>query len=178
MSQKNDIKTKNLQDLIDEKWMKHALTLATFAEENGEIPVGAVLVKDEKIVAQGWNMSISNHDASAHAEIIAIRKAGEKLNNYRLVDCTLYVTLEPCSMCAGALVHARVSRLVFGASDYKTGAAGSVFNLVQSEELNHQIDVKSGILATLCSDQISAFFRRRRKEKKELKKVQKHSERL
>ena len=159
------------QQQIDEKWMAYALSLADKAELENEIPVGAVLVKDDQIIAEGWNLSILNHDACAHAEIMAIRNAGQVLENYRLIDCTLYVTLEPCPMCAGALVHARVKRPVYGAGDYKTGAAGSVFDLVRSEKLNHQIEVTSGIYAEQCATKISDFFKRRRKEKKALKKA-------
>jgi len=158
------------QQQHDQKWMTYAMSLADKAESLGEIPVGAVIVKDNEIVAEGWNLSIINHDACAHAEIMAIQSAGQKIQNYRLIDCTLYVTLEPCAMCAGALVHARVKRLVYGAGDYKTGAAGSVFNLVQSEQLNHQLEVTAGIFADQCAAKISAFFKRRRLEKKQLKK--------
>lgn len=154
------------QQKIDEKWMAYALSVADNAARENEIPVGAVLVKDDQLIAQGWNLSILNHDACAHAEIMAIREAGKVLENYRLVDCTLYVTLEPCPMCAGALVHARIKRLVYGAGDYKTGAAGSVFDLVRSEKLNHQIEVTSGIYADQCATKVSDFFKRRRKEKK------------
>ncbi len=160
------------QQAIDEKWMNYALSLADKAELQDEIPVGAVLVKDEKVVAEGWNLSILNHDACAHAEIMAIREAGKKIQNYRLIDCTLYVTLEPCPMCAGALVHARIKRLVYGAGDYKTGAAGSVYNLVRCEKSNHQIEVTTDILSEQCATKISNFFKRRRKEKKALKKQQ------
>ncbi len=155
----------NEQQQIDEKWMAYALSLADKAELENEIPVGAVLVKDEQIIAEGWNLSILNHDACAHAEVMAIRHAGQVLENYRLIDCTLYVTLEPCPMCAGALVHARIKRLVFGAGDYKTGAAGSVFYLVRNDKLYHRIDVTSGICADRCAPNISDFFYRRRKEK-------------
>ena len=158
------------QQKTDEKWMDYALSLADKAELENEIPVGAVLVKDGQVVSEGWNLSISNHDACAHAEVMAIRNAGQVIQNYRLIDCTLYVTLEPCPMCAGALVHARIKRLVYGAADYKTGAAGSVFDLVCSEKLNHQIEVESGIYAEQCATKISNFFKRRRKEKKALKK--------
>jgi tRNA(adenine34) deaminase len=160
------------QQLIDQQWMAHALSLADKAEALDEIPVGAVLVKDNRIVAEGWNLSIGNHDACGHAEIRALREGGKKTQNYRLIDCTLYVTLEPCPMCAGALVHARVKRLVYGAGDYKTGAAGSVFNLLCSEKLNHQVEVTAGVLAEQCATKISDFFKRRRKEKKALKKQQ------
>ncbi|MFT7053773.1 MAG: tRNA(adenine34) deaminase, partial [Psychromonas sp.] len=145
------------QQDYDEKWMTYALSLADKAESLGEIPVGAVLVKDGQVIGEGWNLSIVNHDACAHAEIMAIQSAGQKIQNYRLIDCTLYVTLEPCAMCAGALVHARVKRLVYGAGDYKTGAAGSVFNLVQSEQLNHHLEVTAGVFADQCATKISAF---------------------
>lgn len=159
-----------MQQQIDEKWMNYALSLADKAEQENEIPVGAVLVKDDQIIAEGWNLSILNHDACAHAEIMAIRNAGQVLENYRLIDCTLYVTLEPCPMCAGALVHARIKRLVYGAGDYKTGAAGSVFDLVRNAQLNHQIEVTAEVLAEQCATKVSDFFKRRRKEKKALKK--------
>lgn len=168
MSDNNELSE---QQSEDKKWMTYALSLADKAESLGEIPVGAVIVKDNKIVAEGWNLSIINHDACAHAEIMAIQSAGQKIQNYRLIDCTLYVTLEPCAMCAGALVHARIKRLVYGAGDYKTGAAGSVFNLVQSVQLNHQLEVTGGILAEQCAAKISAFFKRRRLEKKAQKKA-------
>jgi len=150
----------------DQRWMAYALSLADKAESMGEIPVGAVIVKENKIIAEGWNLSIINHNACAHAEMMAIQSAGQNMQNYRLIDCTLYVTLEPCAMCAGALVHARVKRLVYGAGDYKTGAAGSVFNLVQSVQLNHQLEVTAGIFAEQCAAKISAFFKRRRLETK------------
>lgn len=153
----------------DEKWMEKALELASVAEQKGEIPVGAVLVKDGQIVGQGYNASILYNDPSAHAEMMAIRDAGQQLNNYRLVDCTLYVTLEPCPMCAGLLVHSRIKRLVFGAYDLKTGSAGSLMNLVQNPLLNHQLEVTAGVLQPVCSARLSAFFKQRRQEKKALK---------
>ncbi len=157
----------------DEKWMEKALELAAVAESKGEIPVGAVLVKDNEIVGQGYNASITLNDPSAHAEMMAIRGAGQQLNNYRLVDCTLYVTLEPCPMCAGLLVHSRIKRLVFGAYDLKTGAAGSLMNLVQNPQLNHQLEVTDGVMQSCCSERLSAFFKRRRQEKQALKQQQK-----
>lgn len=160
------------QQTVDEKWMNYALSLADKAELQNEIPVGAVIVKDDQVIAEGWNLSILNHDATGHAEVMAIRGAGKQLENYRLVDCTLYVTLEPCPMCAGALVHARIKRLVYGAGDYKTGAAGSVYDLVRCDKSNHKIDVSSGVLAEQCAAKVSNFFKRRRKEKKALKKQQ------
>lgn len=155
----------------DEYWMEKAIELAKQAEIEGEIPVAAILVKDDRIIATGYNQSIQLHDASAHAEVIAIRRGGQSLNNYRLVDCTLYVTLEPCPMCAGLLVHSRIKRLVYAASDEKTGACGSVFNLVANDKLNHQIELTPGVLAEKASAQISAFFKRRRAEIKAKKKA-------
>lgn len=151
---------------IDESFMRHALRLADKAELHDEIPVGAVLVKDGEVIGEGWNKSITQHDPSAHAEMIALRAAGIALNNYRLVDTTLYVTLEPCPMCAGLLVHARISRLVFGACDYKTGACGSIMNLANHADLNHQVRITSGLLELECSEKLSAFFRNRRRLKK------------
>lgn len=155
----------------DEHWMLYALELADKAEQAGEIPVGAVLVKDDQVIGEGWNMSICQHDPSAHAEMLAIRQAAEHIKNYRLLDTTLYVTLEPCAMCAGLLVHARVKRLVFGALDAKTGAAGSVTDLVRHPVLNHQLEVTAGVLAAQCADKLSSFFRRRRQEQKAAKRL-------
>ena len=157
----------------DLHWMQYALQLADKAEQSGEIPVGAVLVKDGVVLGEGWNQSIQLNDPSAHAEMIAIRQAAEKIGNYRLIDCTLYVTLEPCAMCAGLLVHSRVKRLVFGAKDAKTGAAGSVLDIVRHPVLNHQLDVMDGPLAQQCADKLSEFFRRRRAEQKALKQQEK-----
>lgn len=150
--------------MTDEDWMQLAIRLAAKAEAQGEVPVGAVLVKDNQLIAEGWNQMISSQDPSAHAEMQAIREGAKALNNYRLLDCTLYITLEPCSMCAGLMVHSRIKRLVFGANDLKTGAAGSVLNIVRQAEFNHQLEVVSGVLASACADQLSAFFRRRRAE--------------
>lgn len=141
------------------------------AQRIGEIPVGAVIVKNNELIASGWNQPISLHDPCAHAEIIAIRKAGEALQNYRLVDCTLYVTLEPCFMCAGALVHSRIKRVVYGASDPKTGSVGSIMNLAQEPRLNHQLEVTAGVMAEQCSACISDFFKQRRAQKKALKQA-------
>ncbi|GAA0857079.1 tRNA adenosine(34) deaminase TadA [Aliiglaciecola litoralis] len=157
------------QQQRDHKWMSHALTLAKKAQDIGEIPVGAVLIKDNDIIGEGWNQSISLHDPSAHAEMIAIRSAGSSVQNYRLIDCTLYVTLEPCPMCAGLLIHSRIKRLVFGAFDYKTGSAGSIMNLLNDDRLNHQVDIVSGVMEQQCSEQLSAFFKQRRAQKKALK---------
>ena len=158
--------------MTDEDWMRHAICLAAKADQQGEVPVGAVLVKNGVVVGEGWNQMISLNDPSAHAEMQAIRAAAVKLANYRLPDCTLYVTLEPCSMCAGVMVHSRISRLVFGATDAKTGAAGSVLNLLQQSQFNHQVEVVSGVLAAECSAQLSQFFQRRRAEHKALRRSQ------
>ncbi len=157
------------QAATDEKWMRHAMALAGRAEGIGEIPVGAVLVLGDEIVGEGWNRSISEHDACAHAEVMAIRAAGSRLENYRLLDTTLYVTLEPCCMCAGALIHSRVKRVVFGARDLKTGAAGSVFEILQDPRHNHRVELTAGVLSDACSTQLSDFFKRRRAEKKAAK---------
>lgn len=146
----------------DLKWMREALELARRAEAEGEVPVGAVLVKAGARIAMGWNRPITSHDPTAHAEVVALRAAAEALGNYRLTDSTLYVTLEPCAMCAGALVHARVARLVYGAADPKAGAAGSVFNLVQAAPLNHRLEVTGGVLAEDCGVLLKDFFSRRR----------------
>jgi tRNA(adenine34) deaminase len=146
----------------DESFMRRALALASEAEVAGEVPVGAVIVRDGTIIAEGWNQPIRSNDPSAHAEMIALRAAGQTLSTYRLLDTTLYVTLEPCAMCAGAMVHARVRRLVYGATDPRAGAAGSVFNVTQHPALNHRIDVTSGVLAEECGSRLKGFFVARR----------------
>ncbi len=153
----------------DNRWMLEALKLADHAETLGEVPVGAVVVLDDKIIGRGWNQPISGHDPTAHAEIMALRNAAQNIENYRLVGATIYVTIEPCSMCAGAMVHARVQRLVFGATEPKAGAVGSASNLLESRWMNYQIDYLGGVMATECSHKISAFFQRRREQKKLLK---------
>ncbi|CAH9059229.1 tRNA-specific adenosine deaminase [Pseudoalteromonas holothuriae] len=168
-----EVKTPMSELEQDQYWMSQALEYADKAQQQDEIPVGAVIVKDNQIIAAGWNQSICNHDPSAHAEMQAVRKAGQVLENYRLVDCTLYVTLEPCPMCAGLLVHSRIKRVVFGAKDAKTGAVGSIMNLVREPKLNHQLEVTEGVLAQLCSEKISAFFKTRRQEIKAAKKLKK-----
>ena len=152
-------------------FMQQAFKLAQKAEQYNEIPVGAVVVHQGKVIGEGFNQSIMLNDPSAHAEMLAIRQAGKHLNNDRLLDCTLYVTLEPCPMCAGLLVHSRIKRLVYASSDLKTGAAGSTFNLVCNEQLNHQVEVMGGVLQTQCSQLLSNFFKRRRNEKKAAKKL-------
>lgn len=146
----------------DEAWMRYAIRLAQRAELLGEVPVGAVLVKGNQCVAEGWNAPIANHDVTAHAEITALREAGKMLANYRLVDITLYVTLEPCIMCMGAIVHARVKRLVFGAYDPKRGAVCSALNLAETEFLNHRVSWQGGILEADCSEMLKDFFKSRR----------------
>ena len=152
----------------DARWMRHALTLAARAErEDDEVPMGAVMVDAAGVLlAEGWNRNIVEHDPSAHAEIVAMRQAGMRLGNHRLVGCTLYVTLEPCAMCAMAMIHARVARVVFGAGDPKTGAAGSVFDLLADPRHNHRIEVTGGVLAEEASARLTAYFRARRGARK------------
>ncbi|PKH21860.1 tRNA adenosine(34) deaminase TadA [Enterobacterales bacterium CwR94] len=156
----------------DEYWMRHALMLAKRAWEEGEVPVGAVLVQGEQVIGEGWNRPIGHHDPTAHAEIMALRQGGKVLSNYRLLDTTLYVTLEPCVMCAGAMVHSRIGRLVFGARDAKTGAAGSLLDVLGHPGMNHQVEMTEGVLAEACAGMLSDFFRQRRAEKKALRKAQ------
>ena len=148
----------------DERWMQHALALADRAErEDDEIPVGAVLVgSNGELLAEGWNRNIGENDPSAHAEIVAMRLAGKKLGNHRLLGSTLYVTLEPCAMCAMAMIHARVARVVYAASDPKTGAAGSVFDLLGDARHNHRIAVTGGVLAAQASEKLTRYFRSKR----------------
>jgi len=147
----------------DERFMRRALALAQHAaDEHEEVPVGAVLVTNGQIVGEGWNQSISHHDPSAHAEIRALREAGTRLSNYRFPESSLYVTLEPCVMCAGAIVHARVGRVVYAAPDPKTGAAGSVFDTLISDRHNHRVDVAKGLCAAESSELLRSFFKQRR----------------
>lgn len=146
----------------DTFWLQHALKLAQAAESAGEVPVGAVLVANNEIIAEGWNRPISSCDPTAHAEIIALRLGAAKLGNYRLMDTTLYVTLEPCAMCAGAMVHARIKRLVFGSYDPRAGAVGSVFNILEEKQLNHRIDYSGGLLDEECSVLLKNFFKAKR----------------
>ena len=147
----------------DKHFMKAALKAAKKAWENGEIPVGAVLVKDDEIISTGQNSPITSNDPTAHAEVIALRKGGEKLKNYRLIDTTLYVTMEPCTMCMGAIIHARIKKLVFGTFDPRLGAAGSLFDFTIENKFNHKVEVKSGILESECRELIQAFFKQKRK---------------
>jgi tRNA(adenine34) deaminase len=146
----------------DERWMRHALSLAQRAARDGEVPVGAVVVKDDELIADGWNHPIGGHDPSAHAEMMALRAAARKLDNYRLPGTTLYVTLEPCVMCAGAIVHARVQRLVFGAWDPKAGAVSSVYDVIANPRLNHRLEWTGGVLETECGTILREFFKARR----------------
>jgi tRNA-specific adenosine deaminase len=152
---------------FDVQMMRRALELADKAESLGEIPVGAVLVDDTgKIIGEGWNLSIVNSDPTAHAEIVALRHAAQCIQNYRLLNTTLYVTLEPCTMCAGAILHSRIKRLVFGASDAKTGAVGSRFHFFDDYKMNHSLEITGGVLQEECSRRLSAFFQKRREQKK------------
>ncbi len=157
-------------ELTHEYWMRHALTLAQRAWDEGEVPVGAVLVHNNQVIGEGWNRPIGRHDPTAHAEIMALRQGGLVQQNYRLLDTTLYVTLEPCVMCAGAMVHSRIGRLIFGARDAKTGAAGSLIDVLHHPGMNHRVEIVEGILRDDCAGMLSAFFRQRRAEKKALKK--------
>lgn len=146
----------------DIAYMQQALALAGRAEGEGEVPVGALVVLNGEILGEGWNRPIGSHDPTAHAEIIALRAAAAKLGNYRLTGTTLYVTLEPCPMCAGAMVHARVARVVYGAPDPLAGSAGTVFDLLNATALNHRAEVQGGVLAVECSQRLKAFFQGRR----------------
>ena len=160
--------TEQTQIKQDAVYMQQALALAQLAAQAGEVPVGAIVVKNGEIIGRGSNEPIGLHDPTAHAEINAMRQAAQHLGNYRLVDCTLYVTLEPCAMCSGAIQHARIGRLVFGASDPKTGACGSVVNLMNEPKLNHHTEVVNGVLAAECGEVLSDFFKQRRAQKNTL----------
>jgi tRNA(adenine34) deaminase len=165
----------NTTQLNDEVYMREALLLAQQAAHLGEVPVGAVVVKEGEIIGRGSNAPISQHDPTAHAEIVALRDAAQRLGNYRLVGCELFVTLEPCVMCVGAMFHARISRVVFGAKDLKTGAAGSVLNLfddlpassgVAINKLNHHANFQGGVLGDECGKLLSNFFAMRREQQR------------
>jgi len=147
----------------DRGWMEHALELARRAEAEGEVPVGAVVVNGSDLIGQGWNRTIGLRDPSAHAEIIALREAGQRLDNYRMPHCILYVTLEPCAMCVSAAIHARLDRLVFGAPDPKTGAMGGAYSLPDIYAHNHRMIVQSGLMAEEAGDLLRSFFRARRR---------------
>lgn len=146
----------------DTRWMRHALALAAQGEASDEVPVGCVIVRDNEIIGEGWNRPISDNDPTAHAEVVALRDAARRTGNYRLTGATLYVTLEPCLMCAGAMIHARIGRLVFGAADPKRGAVDSVAHAFATQGLNHSIEVCSGVLEDDCAERLRAFFRARR----------------
>ncbi|WP_261466834.1 tRNA adenosine(34) deaminase TadA [Serratia fonticola] len=161
-----------MNEYSDEYWMRQALSLAQRAQEEGEVPVGALLVLDNQVIGEGWNRPIGRHDPTAHAEIMALRQGGAILQNYRLLNATLYVTLEPCVMCAGAMVHSRIRRLVYGAADEKTGAVGSLVDILRHPGMNHQVEIVSGVLAEECAATLSNFFRMRREQKKALKLAQ------
>jgi tRNA(adenine34) deaminase len=148
----------------DELWMEEALREARRAESLGEIPVGAVIVLNDRVLARAGNRNLTDYDPSAHAEILALREAGRVVGNHRLANCTMFVTIEPCAMCAGALVHARIKRLVFGAADAKAGAVGSVLQVVNHPKLNHRMEVTPGVLASRCMDLLQDFFRRKREQ--------------
>jgi tRNA(adenine34) deaminase len=146
----------------DELWMEEALRAAQRALEAGEVPVGAVVVSEGRIIGRGWNRNITDNDPTAHAEIIALREAGAAVGNHRLSECDLFATIEPCPMCAGALVHARIKRLVYGADDPKAGAVLSVMQLLNHKQLNHKVEVRSGVLAGRCAELLQTFFKNRR----------------
>ena len=145
-----------------EECMKYAIQLAKKSEELDEVPVGAIVVYRNEIIGEGWNQPIASHDPTAHAEIMALKNAGKKIGNYRLPESTIYVTLEPCVMCAGAIVHARVAKLVYAVEDEKTGACGSVFNITQAEKLNHHVRIEKGVLEKECRALIQDFFKEKR----------------
>ena len=157
----------------DENYMRRAIELAVQGEQLGEIPVGAVIVCGDEIIGEGFNQPISSHDPTAHAEVVALRAAANRIQNYRLVDSTLYVTLEPCTMCVGALIHARISRLVFGTTEPKAGAVVSQAQLLDASYFNHRMSMQGGVLEEACQHQLSDFFRRRREELKQQKKSEK-----
>jgi len=148
--------------LNDEYWMRQALLLAKQAEQHGEVPVGAVIVLDDELIGVGWNQPIGQNDPTAHAEIVALRAACLHQQNYRLPGATMYVTLEPCVMCAGAIVHARIERVIFAAKEPKTGAAGSCFDLFNTPQLNHRVTCEQGLLAEESGEMLRAFFRSKR----------------
>lgn len=150
----------------DELFMEEALRCAQRAREAGEVPVGAIVVCDGRVVGRGWNRNIADSDPTAHAEILALREAGKSLANYRLGECEMFVTVEPCAMCAGALVHARLRRLVYGADDPKAGAVHSAIQVLNHPHLNHQVEVRGGILAARCAELLQSFFRTRREEQR------------
>ena len=158
----------NSKPTSDELWMEEALRAAQRALISGEVPVGAIVVHAGKIVGRGWNRNLTDVDPTAHAEILALREAGARVGNHRLGDCELFATIEPCAMCAGAIVHARLKRLVYGADDPKAGAVHSVLQVLNHPQLNHQMEVSQGVLAQRCADLLQSFFRQRREDQKQL----------
>ncbi len=158
---------KDFDSQQDQRFMRMAVEAARIAEQNGDVPIGAVIVHQDRIIAKAYNQRQQLNDPTAHAEIIALTQAAEFIKNWRLHDCTIYVTLEPCPMCAGALVLARMDRLVYGCDDPKTGACSSLYNIVQDERLNHRLDVTKGVLEKQCSKLLQSFFQKRRKENNE-----------
>ena len=162
MPKSDQIQLADNDKLDDQYWMNRAIELAKKAAEQGEVPIGAVLVKDGELVGSGWNQPISGCDPSAHAEIMALRNAASNVQNYRLPGTTLYVTIEPCAMCAGAMLHARISKLVFGAPEPRNGAVVSQLNILDNPRLTHQIEWQAGVLEQTCKEQMQSFFRARR----------------
>ena len=158
----------NSTPISDELWMEEALRVAQRALDAGEVPVGAVVVHAGKIVGRGWNRNLTDVDPTAHAEILALREAGARVGNHRLGDCELFATIEPCAMCAGAMLHARLKRLIYGADDPKAGAVHSVLQVLNHPQLNHQMEVSKGVLAQRCADLLQSFFRKRRDEQKQI----------
>jgi len=154
----------------DESWMEEALRCAQRALQSNEVPVGAVVVLENKIIGRGWNRNLTDSDPTAHAEIIALREAAARIGNHRLLNCELFSTIEPCAMCAGAMIHARIKRLVYGADDPKAGAVHSVLQVLNHPRLNHQIEVRSGVLGNRCAELLQEFFRLRRSEQKDVMK--------
>lgn len=174
--QENSSERDTIFSAEDMHWMSYALQLAAKGEAIGEVPVGAVIVQNEKIIGEGFNQPISSHDPTAHAEIIALRQAAELVQNYRLVGSTIYVTLEPCTMCVGALVHARVARLIFGTAETKAGAVVSKSQLLDNDYFNHKVDYAGGLMAQQCQHQLSHFFSMRREQKRQEKLVRLQNE--
>lgn len=160
-TQKNAAET---QPEVDATWMERALELAALAAAAGEVPVGALVIKDGEIIGEGHNRNLLDNDPTAHAEIVALRQAAARLGNHRLTGCTMVTTIEPCSMCAGALIHSRIARLVYGASDPKAGAAGSTVQVINHPSLNHRMEVTAGVLAGKCSEILQKFFRQKRQQ--------------
>lgn len=158
----------NKQGIMDERFMKVAIEAAKIAQDNGDVPIGAVIVYENQIIGKAYNQREQLNDPTAHAEIIALTQAAAFRQSWRLIGCTVYVTLEPCPMCAGALVLSRMDRLVYGCDDPKTGACKSLYNIVQDERLNHRLEVTTGVLADQCREQLQDFFQRRREENKQI----------